>query len=402
MRFHAYEDIQLKVQEFCQQYGIQLVIRFNREPIDKTKPQEVMIGIQRPIVYQNALDITNHIIRALGAQPTTHQYRHRQQSSHSATSYSLSGRWFWARLRFATTLEMTDWATLSHSLRQQNTIAEPVRVSGFGYWSGRDVRVEFRPAPVNTGVVFVRPDGGRPQRIQAVVANRVEIPRRTTLQVGGTSVEMVEHIMASLAGLQIDNCEVWVNGAEMPGCDGSSRPFVEALCSVRRVTQEALRKAVVVTRTIRVGDAECWVEVRPSAGGLSIGYRLDYGSEGPIGQQTIQLALSPRTFCDELAAARTFILKHEAEWLRQQGLGERVTCSDLLVFNDTGPVDNVLRYEDECVRHKALDLVGDLALAGCDIIGHVEAYRSGHRLNAELVRAVLQQCAQVSLLRRCA
>jgi UDP-3-O-acyl-N-acetylglucosamine deacetylase len=189
----------------------------------------------------------------------------------------------------------------------------------------------------------------------------------------------------------------------MPGCDGSSRPFVEALCSVGRVTQRAVRPAVIVTKTIRVGDAECWVEARPWSGnGLSICYRLDYGAEGPIGRQTIGLALTPQAFCEQLAPARTFILQHEAEWLRQQGLGERVTCSDLLVFHDTGPVDNVLRFADECVRHKALDLVGDLALAGCDIIGHVEAYRSGHRLNADLVRSVLQQCPQVRSLRRCA
>ncbi len=161
-----------------------------------------------------------------------------------------------------------------------------------------------------------------------MVANRVEIPRRTTLQMGDTSVEMVEHVMASLAGLHIDNCEVWVNGAEMPGCDGSSQPFVDALCSVPLVSQGAVRSAVVVTQTIRVGDDNCWVEARPSsARGLSICYRLDYGPHGPIGRQTIELALSPQVFCEELAAARTFILKHEAEWLRQQGLGERVTCS---------------------------------------------------------------------------
>ena len=97
----------------------------------------------------------------------------------------------------------------------------------------------------------------------------------------------------------------------------------------------------------------------------------------------------PKTFCAELASARTFILKHEAEWLREQGLGERVTCSDLLVFDDTGPVGNRLRFPDECVRHKTLDLVGDLALAGCDIEGRIVAYRSGHRLNAELVQRLL-------------
>ena len=297
-----------------------------------------------------------------------------------------------------------DWATLSHSLRYQNTIAEPVTVEGFGYWSGLDVRVEFRPAPANTGIVFVRTDLGHPRRIEAVVSQ----PRRDSTphdacRHRGTTVEMVEHVMASLAGLQIDNCEVWVDRAEIPGCDGSSRPFVDALLSTQRVAQPAGRETVVITETTRVGDESCWVEASPLAdGGLSIRYLLDYGDEGPIGRQAIEMVLSPQAFCDELASARTFILKHEAEWLREQGLGERVTCSDLLVFNDTGPVDNELRFDDECVRHKALDLVGDLALAGCDIQGHVVAYRSGHRLNAELVRTLLCEAVAAEQSRRIA
>ncbi len=295
------------------------------------------------------------------------------------------------------------WATLSYSLRYQNTIAEPVTVEGFGYWSGLDVCVEFRPARADTGIVFVRTDLDQPQSVAAVVANRVEIPRRTTLHAAGTTVEMVEHVMAALAGLDIDNCEVWIDRAEMPGCDGSSRPFVDALLSTQQVAQPAERARIVVTETTRVGDDNCWVEASPAAAdGLSIRYLLDYGAEGPIGQQAIDMVLSPRAFCDELASARTFILKHEAEWLREQGLGERVTCSDLLVFNDTGPVGNELRFHDECVRHKALDLVGDLALAGCDIEGRIVAYRSGHRLNAELVRMLLHESTATMQCRRTA
>lgn len=285
-------------------------------------------------------------------------------------------------------------------MRYQNTIAEPVVVSGFGYWSGLDVRVEFRPAPANSGLVFVRTDLGRPQRIKATVANRVEVPRRTTLRTSSATVEMVEHVMASLGGLQIDNCEIRVDRAEMPGCDGSSWSFVEALRSTRRVRQPVPRQMVTVTETVRVGDDTCWVEARPATTGcLSVRYLLDYGNSGPIGRQTIDLVLSPQSFCRELASARTFILKHEAELLRQQGLGERVTCNDLLVFNDVGPVGNQLRFHDECVRHKTLDLIGDLALAGCDIDGRIVAYRSGHRLNAELVRTLV--CEPATIAMRC-
>ncbi|HEY4310245.1 MAG TPA: UDP-3-O-acyl-N-acetylglucosamine deacetylase [Pirellulales bacterium] len=276
--------------------------------------------------------------------------------------------------------------------RQQRTIEKNATVEGFGYWSGKDVRVEFRPAAPDTGVVFVRHDLPKPQRIQAHVAQRVETPRRTTLRAGTASVEMVEHIMAALAGLRIDNCEVWVNTVEMPGCDGSSQPFVEALSAAGAVTQNALRTALVVREVTRLGDIDSWIEARPSAGpGMSIKFRIDYGSGNAIGRQTLTMPITPDSFCRELAPSRTFMLKSEADWLVAQGLGRRASTKDLLIFDGDGPIDNELRFRDECVRHKALDLVGDLALAGCDLIGHFVAHRSGHRLNAELVRVLLQE-----------
>jgi len=287
--------------------------------------------------------------------------------------------------------------------RQQRTIEKSVSVHGVGYWSGRDVNVEFRPAPAETGVVFVRHDLAKPQRIPAVVANRVETPRRTTLRAGGASVEMVEHIMAALAGMRIDNCEVWVNAVEMPGCDGSSQPFVEALSQAGAVAQNAMRAALVVREITRLGDIDSWVEARPSAGpGMSVKFRIDYGSGNAIGRQTLTLPITPDSFCRELAPSRTFMLKSEADWLVAQGLGGRTTTKDLLIFDGDGPIDNELRYRDECVRHKALDLVGDLALAGCDLIGHFVAHRSGHRLNAELVRVLLQEGDMVVAHRRSA
>jgi UDP-3-O-[3-hydroxymyristoyl] N-acetylglucosamine deacetylase len=262
-------------------------------------------------------------------------------------------------------------------------------VTGFGYWSGLDVHVEFHPAPADAGIVFVRRDLEPPFRIPATVYNRIEIPRRTTLAVAGVRVDMVEHIMAALAGLRIDNCEVWVDQPEMPGCDGSSLPFVEVLRNAGIVSQCAVRQQHRIDRRIRVGDDSCWVEVRPhSHDGLCLQCLIDYGPSGPIGRQAFQLLVTPESFAGELAAARTFLLEQEAAWLRSQGLGLRVTSRDLLVFNERGPVDNPLRFADECVRHKTLDLVGDLALAGVDLIGQVTAHCSGHRLNAELVAAL--------------
>ncbi len=283
-----------------------------------------------------------------------------------------------------------------HSQRKQRTLAKTAAVEGYGYWSGQDVRVEFRPAAPHTGVVFVRSDLPSRVRIPALVGNRIEIPRRTALSHNKANVEMIEHILAALAGLQIDNCEVWVNRPEMPGCDGSSQAFVAALDSAGTVVQDAARDQLVVRDVMRVGDESSWIEARPATtDGMSLRYRLDYGLDNAIGRQTFELKLTPQKFRDELASCRTFMLKHEADWLLQQGLGSRASMKDLLVFGDHGPIDNELRFEDECVRHKMLDMVGDLALSGCDIIGHFVAHRSGHRLNAELVRVLLNEAEKV-------
>lgn len=280
-------------------------------------------------------------------------------------------------------------------------MARSVTVSGFGYWSGQDIHVEFRPAPTDTGIVFVRQDAGG-KRIRALVENRIEMPRRTTLRENGTTVEMVEHVLAALYALKIDNCEVWVDAAEMPGCDGSSQAFVAAIDEAGVVTQNVPQQQLVAVETIRIGNDDAWVEIQPvDVPALSLRYRLDYGP-GPIGRQTFDIRVSPATFKGELATARTFLLKHEADWLRSQGLGTRVTPKDVLVFGEDGLIDNELRFEDECVRHKTLDLVGDLALAGCDVVGRVIAYCSGHRLNAELVAALRKEGRVVSARRRTA
>jgi UDP-3-O-acyl-N-acetylglucosamine deacetylase len=203
---------------------------------------------------------------------------------------------------------------------------------------------------------------------------------------------MIEHIMAALAGLQIDNCEVWVDEPEMPGCDGSSQPFVKVLDAAGIVEQKSPRPQLVIRNVTRLGGDESWIEARPATTpGLSVKFRLDYGSGNAIGRQTLQLTITPDSFRRELAASRTFMLQEEAQWLIARGLGTRATYQDLLVFDQEGPIANELRYVDECVRHKTLDLVGDLAMAGCDLVGHIVAHRSGHRLNAELVRALLNE-----------
>jgi UDP-3-O-[3-hydroxymyristoyl] N-acetylglucosamine deacetylase / 3-hydroxyacyl-[acyl-carrier-protein] dehydratase len=250
--------------------------------------------------------------------------------------------------------------------------------------------MRFRPAAADTGVVFVRADlPGRPA-VPAHIRHVVPRRRRTSLQHGEATVEMVEHVLAALAGLRIDNCIVELDSVETPGCDGSSRAFVEALGAAGVVAQDRPRETLVIQRPITVREGQATLTAHPGDGGLVLSYQLDYGRHTPIGCQSLFLDISPESFVAELAPSRTFLLEAEAVALRQQGIGLRTTESDLLIFGPEGVIGNRLRYPDECVRHKILDMVGDLALVGKDLVGHVVAHRSGHHLNVELVRGLLQ------------
>lgn len=263
--------------------------------------------------------------------------------------------------------------------------------------------MEFRPAPPNQGIVFVRRDLPGFPRIPARIEYRVNTPRRSSLQRGEVRIEMIEHVMAALAGLEIDNCEVWVSGSEMPGVDGSSAPFVAALQEAGIVEQSALQPRIVVERPIRIGEEDQWIEVRPTQSERStFVYYLDYGPSSPITPQVFGLTLTPNAFICQLAESRTFVLKEEAEHLRQQGVGLRTSYRDLLVFGPEGPLDNALRFPNECARHKVLDMIGDIALAGMPILGEFVAYRSGHRHNAQLVEAVLAEQRMLMAERKCA
>ncbi len=279
---------------------------------------------------------------------------------------------------------------VSRRIRPQTTIRKNTMVTGRGYWNGRDVCLQFRPAQENNGISFVRTDlPGRP-RIQANVLNRVKGPRRTTLVSGGTCVEMVEHVLAALAGLRIDNCEILVDQAEMPGCDGSSAEFVAALLDAGIQQQASPRTVWNIRDVLRVGNDHSWIQCEPSpTGQFELGYQLSYWQPS-IGRQEFSCVITPELFESEIARARTFVLQSEANLLQQQGLGLHVAYGEILVFDDTcGPIRNELRYTNECARHKVLDMIGDLALVGADIEGRFTAYRSGHQLNAQMANALI-------------
>lgn len=275
--------------------------------------------------------------------------------------------------------------------RQQRTIGRETEVGGIGFLTGSDIKVRFRPAEANTGVVFARTDLPDRPDVPAHIRHVVPRQRRTTLQRGEAVVEMVEHVMAALSGARIDNCIVEVDAPETPGCDGSSLAYARAIAEAGVVEQDQPRQGLVVDRPITVREGTASITAVPSAAdGLGVTYNLEYPDNAAIGRQSLFLEINPDSFRKELAASRTFLLDREAEALRQAGVGRRTTTRDLLVFGPNGPIDNELRFPDECVRHKMLDVVGDLSLLGLDIHGHVLAHRSGHQLNAELVRKLLE------------
>ena len=270
-------------------------------------------------------------------------------------------------------------------VRMQRTIRRPVAVQGMGYWSGRLVRVELRPAPADSGITFVRDDLGPAARVPARVEYRIDVPRRTNLHCQGVQVDMVEHIMATLAGLRIDNCDVGVDQVEMPGCDGSALEFGEAIDSVGSREQVREVSRLEVTETVRHTFGDAWIEARPShTGDYTVQFELDYPRDSVIGRQTAHAIVTPEEFRREIAPCRTFVLQSEADDMVRRGLGTQVTPRDLLVFDNYGPGDNQLRFTNECARHKVLDVIGDMALTGCEIVGQIVAYRSGHRLHAAL------------------
>lgn len=285
--------------------------------------------------------------------------------------------------------------------RFQQTISHPCQVSGRGYWSGQPITLTFCPAPPNTGVQFIRTDLFGQPSVPAVVEHRVDMSLRTRLAKGRAVVDMVEHVLAALYALKIDNVEIHCTNCEMPGLDGSSLAYVLALSNAGRKLQAAAKLSRQVTEVIRFSNDRQWIMALPAADGrLSIEYRLDYGKDCSIGQSTYAADVTETEFPDELAPARTFITLREAQQLQAKGLARHVTPRDLLVFDDTGPIDNTLRFSNECARHKALDLLGDLALAGVDVVGRIIAYRSGHQLNGNLAQALRQPAADTTAKRK--
>lgn len=279
--------------------------------------------------------------------------------------------------------------------RCPRSISRCVAVRGVGFLTGSDVCLRFKPADPGAGITFVRTDIKPPARIQVAPDAVTGTDRRTTLGVAPRNVELVEHVLSALAGLRIDNCVVELDACEPPGLDGSAAGFVEALLDAGIEPQPGRVEVLSVQKAIVIRHGKATLSLHPTNDEcLTISYMLDYGPGSPIDRQTHTQRIDPGEFAAEIAPCRTFVLEQEAEQFKAMGVGRKTTTRDLLVFGPRGPIDNRLRFANEPARHKILDIVGDLALCGLDVRGHIVAYRSGHPLNVELSRAITARYAQ--------
>jgi len=268
-------------------------------------------------------------------------------------------------------------------------------VHGRGLFGGKEAKVVFRPAPADTGVVFVRTDVPEAVRIGAVASNLAERSRRTSIKKGSISIETIEHCLAAISAMEVDNLTVEVNGSELPAPDCSCAEYFKVLKRAGVVEQQVSRREYVISEPISITAGDASIYALPYADDeLNITYDLDYGGHNGIGRQIFSCRVTPDSFERNLASARTFLLEAEARQFQARGMGTHVGPRDLLVINTDGPIKNSYRFPNECVRHKVVDLIGDLALVGRAVKGRIVAYKSGHSLNQELVRRLYEAAQQ--------
>lgn len=284
--------------------------------------------------------------------------------------------------------------------RTQCSIAAPITVDGVGLHSGEPVHVRMRPAPDDTGIVFVRTDMEQAVLLDALSENVVSTTMNTTLGKHGVTLATVEHCLAAIVALGVDNVFVDVDGPEMPVLDGSSMPWVRAILEAGVREGHKTQNRIVVHRPVEVRDGDRWARLSPRHSGHGLLVRCEIAFDHPlIHRQTIEFDLSASGFLRDIASARTWGFKREVDALHAAGLGlggsldNAVVLDDFHVLNDGG-----LRYPDEFVRHKVLDAVGDLAQLGAPVDGVLELYKSGHGVHHQLCKALLAQPDAYSIL----
>jgi UDP-3-O-[3-hydroxymyristoyl] N-acetylglucosamine deacetylase len=274
----------------------------------------------------------------------------------------------------------------------QKTLKTPIGCTGIGLHTGEKISMTLRPAAPGQGIVFKRTDLHGAASVVPATWRHVKDTQFCTALANdeGTRVSTVEHLMAALYGCEIDNALIEIDGPEVPVMDGSSAPFVFLIECAGTVDQAAVRRGIEVLRPITVEDKDCHLSVAP-ADCLSLDFEIDFGNTA-VARQTYQLDVAPAAFRAELARARTFGFLHDIGRLQAAGLARGGSLDNAVIVSGDKVLNNDgLRYDDEFVRHKMLDCVGDLYLAGAPILGAITASRSGHRLNNRLLHALFAE-----------
>lgn len=271
----------------------------------------------------------------------------------------------------------------------QRTLKGPIACTGTGLHSGRKVAMQLLPAPPNHGIVFRRRDIPGDTEVLKADFRAVRDTRLCSMLANdaGTKIGTIEHLMAALYGAQIDNLIVELDADEVPVMDGSAAPFLFLVDCAGTIEQAAPRRAIEILETIAFEEGDAHLELSPGPG-FSADFEIDFAVEA-IGRQSIHVVLEPAGFRQEIARARTFGFEHEVASLRAMGLARGGSLDNAVVISGENILnEDGLRFDDEFVRHKVLDLVGDLYLAGAPILGHVRARRTGHRHNNALLHAL--------------
>ncbi len=282
---------------------------------------------------------------------------------------------------------------------KQKTLKDIVSFAGVGLHTGCHVNVRLIPSGVDTGISFTRVDIPGAPSIKAEASNVVATNYATSLGVDGATVGTVEHLLASFYGLGIDNVIVELDGPEVPVLDGSAELFIKMIEGVGLKDFDSVRKYLVVRRPIKVSEGDKYVMLMPAAEmQLTVDYSIDF-SHPFLSKQTFSGLFSADAFKDEVGSARTFGFLRDVEMLRANGLAKGGSLSNAVVISDTEVLnEGGLRYPDEFVRHKVLDMMGDISLIGAPIAGHLIAHRSGHALNLRLVEQIHKKASRWEMI----
>jgi len=284
---------------------------------------------------------------------------------------------------------------MPQEFHQEQTIAGPVSFTGVGLHSGAPVTMRLLPAAGGSGIVFRRTDLDNFE-IPAIARNVAKVSYATSLMRQAVLISTTEHLLSALIGMGIDNVIVELDNLELPILDGSALPYIEGIRSVGIELQRRKREYLRILKAVEVCDGDKFIGVYPGDG-YSIEYKIDFPP--PIGAQSFTLDLATETYGSELAPARTFGYKEDEARLREMGLIRGASDQSVIVLSRDAVLNGPLRYEDEFVRHKVLDLIGDLALAGRRIQGRVVAERAGHAMHTALVSRLLRDRSAWELAR---